>query len=330
MCVYSYTDHLGCGHRRIHVKLPCPNAFDSSLPQCDPKDYEQGEMVDTECPECEPAFDNQSPLERQTSSLHPKGRIMQEVYAPTKIKLTFSRRPTLRQKSPSPEMEDDTHHFTGDLAQIDQQHNQFRRLTPYDLTSHKIDIFSGWNNDPKQPGPGREEDYTNLPPFLKYTGISVIPTEPWSQPEHNTNHAVSQPRSRRQLAALTSEERRRFIYGYKIALPPPPPTPSKAITKKLSFRIKHGRILTARLVTLSTSQREAMARAGYKDVRSLCVKTRRRIPQDSTPDEEIISSRRTTLSKSQRKVMARAGYHNVRKLSVIRRRRQDPSSEAEI
>lgn len=330
MCHYSYTDHLGCGHRLIHAKLPCPNAFDSSLPQCDLKDCEQGETVDTECPECEPAFDNQGSLE-----LRPKGRIMQEVYRPTKIKLTFTRRPTLSEKSPSPEMEDDTHHFTGDLAQIDQQHNQFRHLNPYDLTSHKINTFRSWNNDPEQPGPGREEDYTspshNLPPFVKHTGLAVIPTEPWSQPEHNTNHVVSRPRSRTQLATLTSEERRRSFYGYKITRPEPPPSPSTPICKTRSFRIKHGRILKARQITLSTSQRKAMARAGYKDVRSLCVKTRHRSPpQHSTSEENSMSPRRTRLSPSQRKVMARAGFHNVRKLTVVCRRRQDPSSEAEF
>lgn len=328
MCVYSYTDHLGCGHRRIHVALPCPNAFDSSLPQCDPKDYLQEETVNTECPECKPAFDNKSPLEPQTSLLRPQGRILQEVYPQTKIKLTFNRSPIFREKSPSPEVEDDSHQFEGNLAQIDQQHNQFKSLDPYDLTAHRIQVPMDWLNDPEHAAPGREEDFTSpshdLPPFVMGTGVNVIPTEPWSPSEHNTDPIVPRRRSRKHLPTTASEERRRRRYGFKIALPSPPPTPSTTINKTRSFRIKNGRILTARQNTLSTSQRKAMARAGFKNVRSLLVKTRRRIAQDCTSDEDTQSSRSYELSPTQRRAMACAGFRNVRKLSVISRRPPRP------
>ncbi|KAK7736893.1 hypothetical protein SLS63_003242 [Diaporthe eres] len=184
----------------------------------------------------------------------------------------------------------------GTFAEIDQQHNQFRHLDHQARQNHKAQLFLDWLDDPEHRGPRKD-------------GLDECD--------------IAWCREKREKARA-SRAGQEDLMG-KIT-PSPPPTPSITTTEVVSVPVRDEYTLKARHHVLTASQRRALCRRGYNNIRRLSVVSRRHHhSNDTSSDEYTPTTRRHTLSASQRAAMHRAGRGNIRKLSVVGPRRRPQS-----
>lgn len=297
MCELSYTFHKNCGCYRIHATLPCPDAFDPSLPKCDRDDYYREQKVKGDCPDCKLAFDNKSgrqprvKLNFTPKTPRPSRAIMQEVYQ-NQLKGTFD--------------------------EIDQEHNQFRYLNGEAREIHDTKVFLHWLDNTDQPGPDNDDAIADS---SSSSGKPSTSPSSASKPKDTppTSRSVS-PKERKRLRAL----RNKWARNMGRIVPSPIPTPPATMTQTLHKKVRGEYTITARLHTFDADQREGMRRLGYDDIRRFSVISRRHHNKGSSSDEYILSRRRHTLNPSQLAALRRAGRGNIRRLTVVGPRRRPP------
>lgn len=250
MCELSFTYH-GCRCLCYHATLPCPKAFDPSLPKCNPADYTRGEKVEGDCPECKPAFDNKS------------GR-------KPRIKLNFTRKP-----------EEAT------MAKIDQQHNQFRHLDPQERYDHRSQLFLDWLDHPQHPGDydpplGSHAMSTRRRQALRARRDNerhkITPSPPPTPPATMTQTTTARVRDEYILKARThhldagqQEVFRRSGYGTIRRLSVISRKPITQDSDTSQSNASHEYTLDARRHTLSASQRAALRGVGLGHLRRLSI-----------------------------------------------------------
>lgn len=305
MCVYNYTHYEKCGCYRPHTIVPCPNAFDSEMLTCNPSSFVQREKADAYCPECKSVFDNKDPRESWIMRL-PQMKIMQEVHPRLGVSCERS---TLHRESPRSTVSPDQHQLKGTLAEIDQQHNQFRNLPRCERLDDKFYAFLKWVNEPQHPAPANDK-HMHLADHGHKITPSPLPTPPTTMARTLSVRVNKKYDLRsRYLRLSASQQKAMARAGYDHI-------------RRLSI-ISRREIRVCRHI-FSASQRDALARAGFPNARKLSVVSRRRqIHQDDTSGEDTTISRRHTLSASQRVVLSCSGHGNVRTL-VVRSRPRDP------
>lgn len=257
MCIRSFTYYVGCGCARFHATLPCPKAFDPSLPKCRIRIFPDHKQVVGDCPECKPAFDNKS--------LCP---------GPMRIILHFNRRTTRPKLLPA---EAPTHQ--GTIAQIDQAHNHLRGATRLQRGKAKLINLLEWIDHPDQPDFRDRLPATEAQPaFTRPSPIDTALVNPHAPGEYeiNKNNSNNQVPVLDTRELLTRRVRARHHRRVGRIYPKPEPMPQRIMPPRVvKARVGNDYTIKSRTWNLTASQHRIFRRKGIGPIRKLSVVSRR-------------------------------------------------------